>query len=277
MQCGGATPDCGQQRRSAPRAWLDAIAAVALQLATVGAAVCIRKHDGRACATSAAARRGMAAAQALTGRNSGSARQCESSERSKPRPAFFQLSSRKECVQRHVSAQYAPAAARGGRYITALSRTGSSAAASAARRAISRRRSSSADALATPASSAPNVWFCARCGGRSVRARRVRPAGAARERAMGTATAAQAPRTRHGHVLWCASFSCDENVLAACTRDGQATRGACERARGPCAVGYSVLRRPTSGEAGAHLVAAFPRHGLSLACERGAAVATRHR
>ena len=62
-QCGGETPGCGQQRSSAPRAWLDAAAAVVLQAAVVGAMVRIRKHDGPACAPSAAARRGMAAAR----------------------------------------------------------------------------------------------------------------------------------------------------------------------------------------------------------------------
>ena len=114
-------------------------------------------------------------------RSRGSARQCEPSEQASGHARFSRfVRSRKECVPRHAAAQYAPAAARGGRYITALSRTGSSAAASAARRAISLRLSSSTDAaLATPASSAPNVWFCARCGGCDARAQRVVPAGAA--------------------------------------------------------------------------------------------------
>ena len=60
-QCGGERPGCGQQRSSAPRAWLDAAAAVALQPAAVADVVRIMKHDGLACAPSAAARRGMAA------------------------------------------------------------------------------------------------------------------------------------------------------------------------------------------------------------------------
>ena len=181
-------------------------------------------------------------------------------------------------MPRHAAARYAPAAARGGRYSTALSRTGSSAAASAARRATSLRLSSSrAAAFAAPASSAPNVWFCGRCGGRSARARRVRLAGAALASAVGTAGAPSSVRTRHGQLPWCASFSCGAKVLAACERRGHGATRARVSAHTVASAKRSVGRRHSRVRARAHLVAAFPRHGLRLAGERGAAVATRHR